>query len=69
MRVSEQYQKEQEAQLQNSLAYEEWLQTHYRDDHIEPTGSELNEMEKEYVSKEERLQALNNTYYYPLQGA
>ena len=69
MRVSEKHQANQEELFRDTLAFEEWHQTHYRDDYAEPTSSELDEMEKEHVSKEESLQALNNTYYHPLQGA
>ena len=64
MRVKEQMQHEKDRAFQDDLSLVEWLE-HYM---AEPTKTELNDMEKE-ANIQNMLKPLNNTHYYPLQGA
>lgn len=65
MRVKEHQQKKQEKLFEQELSFGECL-----DSFSKPTSKELNEMEQEFIIKKKtHYEALNNTYYFPLQGA
>ena len=71
-KVKEAYVKQLEDDFELDLNYQEWL----RDNFSEPDGSELNEMEHDYIKKpyyrKNRIithRSLNNPNYNPIHSA
>ena len=71
-KVKDKYLQDKELEFELELSYQEWL----RDNFSEPSESEINEMEQDYIMKPyyraNRIlseRALNNTDYCPIIGA
>lgn len=67
-KIKEQMMQEQEEEFELELSYQEWL----RDNIDEPSESELDEMEQDFLTKSNfarnriiTQRPLNNTNYYP----
>ena len=70
-RVKDQMEQEKQDEFELDLSYQEWL----RDNLMEPSESEINEMEEDFLSKSSNRcnhivsdVALNNTDYNPVEG-
>ena len=70
-KVKDLYMRQQEEEFELDLSYQEWL----RDNLLEPSDDELNEMEEDFIKSSNRCNhilsdiALNNTDYNPAEGA
>ena len=71
-KIKEQMMLEQEQEFELELSYQEWL----RDNFSEPSESDVNEMEQDFITKPHFVEnqilsesSLNNPNYDPLRGA